>query len=436
MECRQIAKGDGTGIFGMNRIVLVDPYSSGALLAAALIEREVTCVAVESSSTFPASMKSRFEPDMYCDVIKHYDFEQTRELVARHKPSHVIAGFESGVELAERLSHELALPSNVPELAESRRDKFRMAESAAQRGLRTAKQFRSSNVDEILAWTEQTLDWPVIAKPPKSVASDHVFRCQAADELRCASASILRETNVLGLQNSSVLVQEFLQGTEYVVDTVSCGGNHKLTAIWQYERPEHCSRFICYNGLQLLPYEGDLQEQLRHYAFEVLDALGVRFGPAHCELMWTKSGPTLVELGARLSAGNNAVLSRLCGGICQLDETVNVLIEPARFLAELDCRPRLNHRAANAFLFTTCRGKLLQTRYVEEIQALPTFHSMSIASQHGETIDGVAGRVTLLHAEWNAIQRDLSKIRELEANGMFVVEEQLPLLDQTVSENI
>ena len=406
-------------------IVIVDPYSSGALLADALVARGVRCIAVESSPALPTSMRSHFDRDAFGEVISHHgDGEQTLQSVARHKPSRVIAGFESGVELSEWLGHQLGLPSNDPNRAESRRDKYAMAESARSRGLRTPLQFQSCHIDDLLAWTHRTLAWPVIAKPPQSVASDHVFCCRTSDELRSAAEAILRDRNVLGSRNSTVLVQEFLPGTEYAVDTVSCDGKHKLTAIWQYHRPAAGSTFICYDSLRLLPYEGDRQAELRRFAFAVLDAVGVRFGPAHGELIWTAEGPALIEVGARMTAGNNAVLSRLCGGICQLDETVEVLVAPDRFLAGLDSQPRLEKWAANLFLIAPCRGRLIQTRHLERLRQLPTLHSMSIATQVGEVIQGVAGRVTLLHASWEAIERDLEEIRSLEKKGIFLVEEQ------------
>ena len=46
-------------------IVIVDPYSSGAMLAEKLLERGAKCIAVESSPEMPELMKSGFNPDMF-----------------------------------------------------------------------------------------------------------------------------------------------------------------------------------------------------------------------------------------------------------------------------------------------------------------------------------------------------------------------------------
>jgi hypothetical protein len=371
-------------------------------------------------------MKSRFNPETFRDVIQHEDdLNGTLRAVGLHEPTHVIAGFESGVELAEWLGGQLGLRANDPMLREARRDKFLMTEAVRSQGMRTAVQFRSSDIDEIVAWKRRTLDWPVIVKPLKSVASDHVFCCRSDDDMKQASETILSGANILGSRNSAVLVQEFLDGIEYAVDTVSLDARSKVTAIWQYDRPDCSCDFVSYNAMKLLEYAGEIQDSLRSFAFHVLRALGVCFGPAHCELMWVDGAPVFIELGARLSAGINATLSRICGGICQLDETVNAILAPDDFLATLDVTPGLEKRAANVFLIPRRRGTLIRTRHLEELQSLPTLHSMSVASRPGVALQRVAGLVTLVDHDTRAIDRDIEVIRARERDGMFEIVEQL-----------
>jgi hypothetical protein len=36
--------------------------------------------------------------------------------------------------------------------------------------------------------------------------------------------------------NDAVVVQEYLTGVEYVVDTVSRHGKHKVVALWAYDK--------------------------------------------------------------------------------------------------------------------------------------------------------------------------------------------------------
>ena len=136
------------------------------MLAEALRARGAKCIAVQSSPSLPQAMKSRFNPGTFSDVIQHnFDLDKTLDAVRSHQPTHVIAGFESGVELADHLGQLLSLPVNSPRLREARRDKFLMNEAVRASGLRTAVQFRSNKIEEILDWIRDTLDWPVILKP-------------------------------------------------------------------------------------------------------------------------------------------------------------------------------------------------------------------------------------------------------------------------------
>ncbi len=405
-------------------VAIVDPYSAGALLATALIERGVSCVAIESYPAVPASMRSHYTPDAFANVIQADDnFDHTLAQVARHGPTHVMAGFESGVELAEELSERLSLPANDSRLRNVRRDKYLMSEKAKECGLLTALQFRSSDVDELVAWTRNTLDWPVIVKPSKSVATDHVFCCRDVDSVRHAATSILSDVNILGAHNPVAIVQEFLEGTEYAIDMVSVDAQPKLTAIWQYDRPQAERDYVGYDAMRLLAYEGPQQSSVRAYACEVLRALGIRFGPSHCELIVGGNGPVLVEIGARMSGGVNAVLSRVCGGVCQLDETVDAILAPEKFLERLDIRPQLKQHVVNVFLSPQRPGTLVRTKHVQDLRALGTLHSLSITTQPGDQLKRVAGLVTLVSDDIHAIYRDIDTIRGLESNGIFEVRE-------------
>ena len=406
-------------------IVIVDPYSAGAMLAEALRARGVKCIAVESSQTIPKAMRSRFNAAVFWDIIRHEnDYGRTLDAVARHHPAFVVPGGEAGVELAEQLGADLGLPSNAAALREARRDKYLMAEAVRARGLRTAAQFLSSDVEDIVDWTLSTPGLPVIVKPPKSVASDSVAFCRSADEVRAAAGWILSATNILGCQNAAVLAQEFLDGTEYIVDTVSLNGRRKTTAIWEYSRPpaREAGEFVSYDAMTLLPYAGERQQALQSYAFKVLEALAIDFGPAQCELMWMDGEPVLVEAAARLSGGIGALLSGICGRISQIDETVNILLEPERFLAALDEKQPLQRRAVILFLVPHRRGRLVRVHGLDEIQRLPTLHSASVSAQPGDILKRVAGVVTLVDEDIQSIERDVGVIRALEREGMFELE--------------
>jgi phosphoribosylamine-glycine ligase len=61
-----------------------------------------------------------------------------------------------------------------------------------------------------------------------SIGTEDVCFVESLTEARRAFDTIIGKVNLFGEVNAKVLVQEFLQGTEYVVDCVSKDGVHKV----------------------------------------------------------------------------------------------------------------------------------------------------------------------------------------------------------------
>ena len=73
-------------------------------------------------------------------------------------------------------------------------------------------------------------------KPLNSAGSDGVFVVNNVAEAETAFNHIITMPNLFGDANTSVLIQEFLTGVEYVIDSYSYKGEHKCTGIWKYDK--------------------------------------------------------------------------------------------------------------------------------------------------------------------------------------------------------
>jgi biotin carboxylase len=263
----------------------------------------------------------------------------------------------------------------------------------------------------------------VIAKPVAGCASDGLHCCNSEIELAQAYDHIIGRTNILGLVNDTVLVQEYLAGDEYVVDTVSCDGRHRPAAFWKYHRPANSDSFVPYDAMELIPFHGELQARLLAYTTAVLDALEIRYGPAHCELITVDGEPVLVEIGARQNGGINAILSRRCGSICALDLTLQAYLDPGSFHAAASQALTLPRKAANCFLIPGRHGRLMSLPRLEEIRALRSFDAMRIGAKFGERVPRVAGIVTLMHMDQAVVSGDIKTIRAMQSDGFYEIDE-------------
>ena len=316
----------------MKTVVIVDGYSSGNLLAPALKVRGYSCVHVQSTKDILPIYATSFKEK---DFIKNIKFQGSmRELIESLSPYQVvcvIAGIESGVLLADALSEVLDLYSNGTQLSAARRNKYKMHEVLHESGVASIPQFKSRNIQEVLEWVEMNTLCPVVIKPLHSAGTDSVFICSTREDIENAFSRIIGKTNKLGLNNTEVLVQKYLKGTEYIVDTVSCNGQHMVSDMWQYKK-QVVDGIPIYDAEELLPFNGEIQEKLRSYIFQVLDALNIKFGPAHHEVMMTEEGPILIEMGARLAGGGLPGICKILVSGNQVDLTLDAYLEKERLL--------------------------------------------------------------------------------------------------------
>jgi biotin carboxylase len=96
-----------------------------------------------------------------------------------------------------------------------------------------------------------------------------------------------------------MLVQECINGTEYVVNTVSCNGQHYVSEICLHNKVITKNGHSIYISTDFLPLNHERAEMLTAYMTKVLTALGVKYGPGHGEVFIDEKGPVLVEVGCR-----------------------------------------------------------------------------------------------------------------------------------------
>jgi CelD/BcsL family acetyltransferase involved in cellulose biosynthesis/biotin carboxylase len=381
-------------------IAIVDPYDAGTLLAATLRERGSPAVLVASTPDM-ASEGTRFDPaDFRRLLFWRDDFAGIVADLRAEGISHVLAGSERGVILADRLAEALDLPGNGTGLSLARRDKYLMIGQAARHGVRTPRQFQSDELDAILDWIETEGGWPAILKPRRAIGSEGVRLCVSRRAAAEAFSLIHGLTDRLGNRNDTVLAQEYLHGREYVVDTVSRDGRHRLAGLWVYGKPPAAYDTVgLLSTKRLLPARGPLADRLFDFAIQVLDALGIRHGAGHCELILDERGPALVEMGARLHGGPPAhLMSRAATGDSQCDLLMRSCLAPADFLAEADRRYELESGAAMALL----RDPSLKG----EIEELPSAQRI-VWNGNPAPPPAVAGLATLIHPDPAEIETDL-----------------------------
>eukprot|EP00808_Paulinella_micropora_P019776 g44843.t1 len=416
-------------------MVVIDPFSTGAVVVAEIIARGCKVIRVFSDS-YPEHIVNLVldgVPVEYVETVTHTgDLVKTLSSLMTLKKKWnllgVVAGCETGVDLADAVSEGLDLLTNGTEGSDCRRNKFLMNEKVRAAGIPAVKQARASSIQQVEQFLAQLgPNFKIVIKPVSSGGNDGVCVCTNTEDVRQKFGVLMGNKNLLGKINSEVVLQEFLEGKEYVVDCVSREGLHKCVAVWEYEKKKaNGGDFVCF-GNRTKFGDWPRTQELAKYTFKVLDALGIQNGPAHAEVMFTPQGPRLIEVGARCHGGegNWVPLARKVWGYTQVDGVVDVWLNPKGFSARPTLPLRCGVLGLKADLVCWKAGILKEYGRLSELQSLPSFFGIDMLAKPGEkielTVDSITtpGAVRLCHESDEQLETDYQKLRDLEKNGLF-----------------
>jgi biotin carboxylase len=403
--------------------VIVDPYSSGAQLAPAFTVRGIPVVAVLTAPRPPAVYASSYRPQDFGTVLIHEgSIDGLAARVGALRPRCVLAGTESGVELAERLAPlVVAEVANVATLADARRHKARMAEAVALSGHRTIPQVCASDRQQVTRWIQETglSGSDLVIKPPKSAGTDGVTFVPGGRGWARVFDKALHSTNQLGIVNDSLVVQQHIAGTEYVVDTFSHDGLHTVTDVCRYTKIHNDSQMAVYDTMEWVDPNTPVVAELVEYTRGVLDAVGMRFGAAHVELMHTGSGPVLIEMAARSHGGGQPRFCKLATNDSQIERTVRYFDGDH----DISMSYQLVNQTLIVFHIVPSTSQVADTDGMDRIRKLPSYYESSANFKPGDHIEVTkdlfgslaVGFVVLSGQDRAALWKDYATIRSIEA---------------------
>ncbi|ETV97123.1 hypothetical protein H310_09929 [Aphanomyces invadans] len=411
-------------------VVVVDPVSTGLHVARDVLRRGFQLIILHSSDADKPACIANMPADVAAHAVAelyHRDMESTLSALKRHVVAGVLAGCETGVTVADHLSDRLGLATNGASGAAARRNKYVMGECIRKANLRAVKQCAATCWNAIVDFIEHDLKpspFQVIVKPVESAGGDDVFLCRSMAQVHDAFHHIQGHVNQLGMTNTATLIQEYLVGTEFVVDTVSRHGVHKVVAMWEYEKgPANDAPFV-YFAVRLVEATSPKHMAIMAYILKVLDALHIRHGPAHAEVMWLphEDAPCLVEVGARCHGNGGYFLPTVdrCLGYNQVRATVDSYFDPIAFGSVPPFPGKLLAHGCEVPLVSYDEGVITACPGIEAVTTLPSYHcsywSVGVGSTLVRTVDVFTkpGSVWLLHTSKDVVEADVQRLRKLE----------------------
>lgn len=216
------------------------------------------------------------------------------------------------------------------------------------------------------------------------------------------------------------------------MNTVTLDGVHKVSDIWRgpaktrYAQTGCPAQFVY--DCQFLMSRCPEVSRIAHFTFEVLDAVGIRNGGAHTELVWSGQccdSPRLCEVNPRCAGG----LPRTPHYPNQLDMLVMSLYDPIHFaeLPEVPGDPQFGLSASVVFLCAP-RDCWLPASSLQALADLSTFarfdrglirQKRPFEAKSVRKTTGLCSSpgVVVLHGPEEAVKEDAERIRQIESNG-------------------
>lgn len=399
-------------------VVIVDGFNAGRFFPIRLKQRGYDCLHISSINM----RNKQYDKSQYIDhIIEQLNVEDTLHLLKGvYQVQAVIAGSESGVVLAHTIARELNLPRNNDQLAHAARDKFAMQQVLEMNNVPYTSSLKSGDLDSISLWVNNHKKYPVVVKPVDSGGSDNVYICHDQKQVDMAYHQIKANKTIYGSNSTEVLVQEYLSGAEYVVNLVSCAGNHFLVEIRKYHKQFFNGKHI-YDYEELLDFNGDLQNSLVNYAKKVANAIGIAYGPSHIEIIMTNDGPKLVEIAARISGATNMEVSNETLGYNVIDLTID------SYLDKIVC---LNNKRLKSEMIldvaTNKQGKIVAIPLKNNLSKFESIKSAHFKLEIGDTITPTVSLPTspvkfhLVNVNREKLLREIETLKQDAMDGFVV----------------
>ena len=269
----------------------------------------------------------------------------------------------------------LGLPGISPETAFLSTDKGAMIEAFERMDVphpqykiaRTRVEFDRVKTDVI---------YPAIMKPIDQSGSRGVTFVNSLAELEASYGYSNGES-----RDGGVVIEEFMLGPEVSVEIVALSEcNIRVLAVTD-KLTSDAPHFVEMGHSQPSRLSSEMVATIKGVAMRAVRAVGITRGPAHVEIIVTRDGPKLVELGARM--GGDCITTHLVPlstGIDMVEATVR-----CSFGKEPDLTPKFNKGAAIRY-FNVPAGVIKSITNVEEAKAIRGVRQISFVKNVGEQV--------------------------------------------------
>jgi len=324
-------------------------------------------------------------------LLDYTDVDQFLPLVrALHETSPfqaVLTLSDFGLLPAAQLNEAFDLDGESVETVELLLDKSRMRRHLAAKGISPVAAAVGRSTQDVREFV-QAHGLPIVVKPTREGGSLAVFhvRDQAdadtvADRYRALADE---EWNPGDLSFADTfdefLMEEFLDGPEISVETLSFSGRHVVVALTDKELGGDAFAEVGMSTPSGQP--GETLREATRLVTDLLDAVGLYNGPAHTEVKLTSRGPRIVESHNRIGGGG---INDMTEAVYGVDMERYALGAGLGVLEPLTASPEPRGAAAHAAIMPE-PGRVVEVTGVDAVRADPAFVDLNVRVKPGDVV--------------------------------------------------
>lgn len=312
-------------------------------------------------------------PGVVKEVISTIDIVAAVEAAKRHKVDGVMTlATDMPMRTVAAVAKECGLNGVTEETAIKATDKSVMREALKAAGVPVPKFFRVTSIDEFRTAIER-IEGPFMVKPADSSGSRGILKVEDRENLDSAYDYTKQFSH-----NGIVVVEECMIGPEVSVETLAIDGEVHVIQITD-KITTGAPHFVEMGHTQ--PTRLGCANEIKRVAIAANKAVGIKNGPSHTEVIVTKDGPKIVEIGARL--GGDCITTHLVPlstGINMVKACIQIALgEKPNISPTLHCGSAIRYFQQHAGVVKSIEG-------LEDAEKMPGVKQVSIVHEIGETI--------------------------------------------------
>lgn len=320
-------------------------------------------------------------PGVEKEIISTIDIQAVISAAKRHKIDGIMTlATDMPMRTVAAVAKEMGLIGIDEETALKATNKAEMRKALQLNNVPIPKFYVVRNKDEYKSVVKQ-FKVPFIVKPADSSGSRGIFEVKDIHNVDLINEAY--EYCHPFSRVGDVVVEEYMEGPEVSVETLTINGECHVIQITD-KLTTGAPHYVEMGHSQPTMLSNEIAEQISKVAKAANKAIGIKNGPSHTEIIVTKDGPKIVELGARLGGDNITThLVPLSTGVNMVECCIKIA------LGEIpDIKKKWNKGSAIRY-FDQHEGIVKKIEGIKEAKYIEGVKQISIVHVTGEKVTEV-----------------------------------------------